>query len=518
MIRVYGCIIDQHDFRLVILAGFLCLFASYTALSLFARVLSTSRRTRYLWLIGTAFVSGTGIWATHFVAMLAFRPGLPLGYNLPLTAASVTLAILISGLAFASVLSRRTATIGGGLFGVAVGAMHYTGMAALQVPAVQHWDVSYITASIAIGIVVGAIALAMIERIDEIPRRLTVALLLTLAICGHHFTAMAALTLEPDPTLAVPTAVMAPEWIAVAVASVTMLILGLSFAGTIIDQVLANRSLQETERLRRHVVELETTKRDLETKTIEVTLALEAAAAASQAKSQFLAAMSHELRTPLNAIIGFSEMLNREMFGSLGDVRYRDYARNIFDSGNHLLGLINDVLDFSKLEAGRFELQDEAVDVARIVTDTAAIIGQQAERGSLHLSLDLAQPLPRVRADGRRLRQILLNLISNAIKFTPEGGDVKVSAAIVDGDLVFVVADTGIGMSADDIPKALTRFGQIDSSFSRKYDGTGLGLPLSKRLAELHGGSLQIESALGNGTTVTVRLPRERVLGELRVA
>jgi signal transduction histidine kinase len=299
---------------------------------------------------------------------------------------------------------------------------------------------------------------------------------------------------------------------------VTMLILGLSFAGTIIDQVLANRSLQETERLRRHVVELETTKRDLETKTIEVTLALEAAAAASQAKSQFLAAMSHELRTPLNAIIGFSEMLNREMFGSLGDVRYRDYARNIFDSGNHLLGLINDVLDFSKLEAGRFELQDEAVDVAKIVTDTAAIIGQQAERGSLHLSLDLAQPLPRVRADGRRLRQILLNLISNAIKFTPEGGDVKVSAAIVDGDLVFVVADTGIGMSADDIPKALTRFGQIDSSFSRKYDGTGLGLPLSKRLAELHGGSLQIESVLGNGTTVTVRLPRERVLGELRVA
>jgi two-component system cell cycle sensor histidine kinase PleC len=163
-------------------------------------------------------------------------------------------------------------------------------------------------------------------------------------------------------------------------------------------------------------------------------------------------------------------------------------------------------------------LQDDEIDIAKVITDTVAIIGQQAERGKLRLTLDLAQPLPSVRADSRRLRQILLNLISNSIKFTPEGGEVKISALGDSEGVVLIVADTGIGMSADDIPKALTRFGQIDSRLSRKYDGTGLGLPLSKRLAELHGGSLEIESVVGHGTTVTVRLPRERVMNILRVA
>jgi signal transduction histidine kinase len=329
---------------------------------------------------------------------------------------------------------------------------------------------------------------------------------------------MSAVTLEPDPAVPMPTAVVAPEWIAIAVASVTMLILGLSFAGTIIDQVLANRNAREAERLRRHVAELEETKRDLEVKTAEVTLALEAAAAGSQAKSQFLAAMSHELRTPLNAIIGFSELLKREMFGPLGDGRYRDYAQNIYDSGNHLLGLINDVLDFSKLEAGRFELQDDTVDLARTIADTVGIIGHQVEHSGLRLTVEVAQPLPLVRADDRRLRQILLNLIANSIKFTPEGGEVRISASADIQGVTLAVADTGIGMSAEDIPTALDRFGQIDSRLSRKYDGTGLGLPLSKRLAELHGGSLEITSAIGAGTTVTVRLPRERIIGALRVA
>jgi signal transduction histidine kinase len=518
MLRVYGCIIDQHDFRLVILAGFLCLFASYTALSLFARVLSIGDRMRYFWLAVTAFVAGTGVWATHFVAMLAYRPGLPLGYDLTLTTISVTIAVVVSGLAFSAAMSRKTALLGGGIFGIAVAEMHYIGMAALETPAVQRWDGSYVVASIVIGMAFGALALGMAHRLSEIPRRMAAAGLLALAICGHHFTAMSAVTLEPDPAVPMPTAVVAPEWIAIAVASVTMLILGLSFAGTIIDQVLANRNAREAERLRRHVAELEETKRDLEVKTAEVTLALEAAAAGSQAKSQFLAAMSHELRTPLNAIIGFSELLKREMFGPLGDGRYRDYAKNIYDSGNHLLGLINDVLDFSKLEAGRFELQDDTVDLARTIADTVGIIGHQVEHSGLRLTVEVAQPLPLVRADDRRLRQILLNLIANSIKFTPEGGEVRISASADIQGVTLAVADTGIGMSAEDIPTALDRFGQIDSRLSRKYDGTGLGLPLSKRLAELHGGSLEITSAIGAGTTVTVRLPRERIIGALRVA
>ena len=517
MIQIFGCITEQHDLRLVVLAGIICLFAMYTALSLFARAHSSTDHTRYFWLAGTALVAGTGVWATHFVAMLAFDPGIPIGYDVSLTAASVIVAVLLSGLGFFVGLHRHTAALGGSIVGIAVGEMHFLGMSALRSATIQHWDIGYILASILIGIVFSGFALTIATKNNRIWSRLAATGLLVLGICGLHFTAMTALNLEPDPTSLVPDALINHEWLAVSIAAVMTLILGLSFAGTVVDQHLASRNAQEAERLRRHVGELEATKRELETKTKEVTLALEAAAAASQSKSQFLAAMSHELRTPLNAIIGFSEMLSREMFGTL-DVRYRDYAANIYDSGRHLLGLINDVLDFSKLEAGRFELQDDAIEIEQIISETVKMIGQQAERGGLRLIQDLPPQLPRIHADSRRVRQILLNLISNAIKFTPEGGEIKISANITDGELTLTIADTGIGMSADDIPKALTPFGQIDSRLSRKYDGTGLGLPLSKRLIELHGGTLAIDSVVGAGTTVTIRFPRERIVDHLKVA
>ena len=517
MIQIFGCITTQHDLRLVVLAGIICLSAMYTALSLFARAHSTTDRSRYFWLAGTALVAGSGVWATHFVAMLAFDPGIPLGYDISLTAASVVIAVLLSGLGFFVALNRHTAALGGSIVGIAVGEMHFLGMSAMRSATIQHWDFGYILASILIGIVLSGFALTVATKNNRIGSRLAATGLLVLGICGLHFTAMTALTLEPDPTSLVPDALINHEWLAVSIAAVMTLILGLSFAGTVVDQHLASRSAQEAERLRRYVAELEAAKRELEIRTKEVTLALEAAAAASQAKSQFLAAMSHELRTPLNAIIGFSEMLSREMFGTL-DTRYRDYATNIYDSGRHLLGLINDVLDFSKLEAGRFELQDDVVEIDHIITETVKMIGQQVKRGSLHLIQDLPPQLPRIHADSRRVRQILLNLISNSIKFTPEGGEIKISAGMTDGELILTISDTGIGMSADDIPKALTRFGQIDSRLSRKYDGTGLGLPLSKRLIELHGGTLAIDSVVGAGTTVTLRFPRERVVDHLKVA
>jgi signal transduction histidine kinase len=511
MIRIYGCIVDQHDLRLVLLAGLICFFGAYTALSLFARAQSATNLTRHLWLAGTAIVSGNAIWSTHFVAMLAFQPGFAVGYDVILTIASAVIAVLLSGLAFFVARHGRTAPLGGAILGIAISTMHYIGMAALSAPAIQHWNAAYILTSVTIGVVLGALALSMAEKCQDILGRIATSLVLVLAICGMHFTGMTSLTLEPDPTMQVTKAVMAPEWLAIAIASVTMLMIGLSLTGTIVDQHLAYRNAKETARLKLYVTELEATKSALEVKTREVTLALEAAAAASQAKSQFLAAMSHELRTPLNAIIGFSEILSREMFGPIGDSRYRGYAENIVASGGHLLGLINDVLDFSKLEAGRFELQDDVVEIAKVVSETVRMIGQQAEQNGLRLLLDLAPDLPRIHADSRRLRQILLNLISNSIKFTPGNGEIKISAAFDGDDLVLAVADTGIGMAAEDIPTALSRFGQIDSRLSRKYDGTGLGLPLSKLLVELHGGTLTIESTVGSGTTVMIRFPRERM-------
>ena len=232
------------------------------------------------------------------------------------------------------------------------------------------------------------------------------------------------------------------------------------------------------------------------------------AESANQAKSHFLANMSHELRTPLNAIIGFSEVISAALFGPL-DARYRDYAHDIHGSGHHLLRIINDLLDLSKVEAGRFELHEGLVPIEtlfetcrRMVSDRAAAAG---------IALDIKATDLEVTGDELRLEQVLLNLVANAVKFTQPGGSVRVSAALrAGGEVSISVADTGIGMSADEIPRALQPFGQVDNSLSRPQGGTGLGLPLAKRLVELHGGALTLESEPGRGTTVICTLPPER--------
>jgi signal transduction histidine kinase len=222
--------------------------------------------------------------------------------------------------------------------------------------------------------------------------------------------------------------------------------------------------------------------------------------------------MSHELRTPLNAILGYSEIIKRGMFGPLS-ARYREYGGDVFDSGTHLLNLINDILDLSKLEAGQFELQEEEVDFASTIQACIHLLEPQAEKSKVGLSTQsAAEGRILIRADERRLRQILINLVSNAVKFTPEGGRVCIATSITNQSLIVAVSDTGIGMAQADIPKALEPFRQVDSKLSRKYQGTGLGLPLAKHLTELHGGTLIIESEVNAGTTVRVVLPLERVV------
>ena len=231
---------------------------------------------------------------------------------------------------------------------------------------------------------------------------------------------------------------------------------------------------------------------------------------ANRAKSEFLANMSHELRTPLNAIIGFSEMMQSEVYGEIGNAKYLEYAKDINESGCHLLGLIADILDLSKIEAGGLELIEERVDVARVINACLTLVKERAEIGGLTLERKVPPELPALRADERKLKQILLNLLSNAVKFTPEGGKVTVTVG-TSGGLVIEVIDNGIGIAPEDMNTVMTPFGQVDSTLSRKYDGTGLGLPLTKALVELHGATLEIESEVGTGTTATVRFPSERI-------
>jgi signal transduction histidine kinase len=224
--------------------------------------------------------------------------------------------------------------------------------------------------------------------------------------------------------------------------------------------------------------------------------------------------MSHELRTPLNAIIGFSEIIETEILGPVGNVKYHDYASDIHESGQHLLDLINDILDLSKVESGLDELHEEDIEIPDLAHSVWRLIQQRAHKQGVHLILELPEEPPPLHADLRKLKQILVNLMSNAIKFTDAGGEVamKVWCRGYKG-YVFQVSDTGIGIAIEDIPKALSQFGQVDSALGRRHEGTGLGLPLTKALIEQHGGTLDLQSQVGVGTTVTVRFPAERIVG-----
>jgi signal transduction histidine kinase len=239
--------------------------------------------------------------------------------------------------------------------------------------------------------------------------------------------------------------------------------------------------------------------------------AKEQADAGNRAKSEFLANMSHELRTPLNAIIGFAEIMKEETLGPIGSTRYRSYAGDIFQSGTHLLSLINDVLDMSKYDSGHLELQEEDVDVVALTDLCIGLMETQAQKAKVVLIKDVDSGLPPLWADSRRLRQILFNLLSNAVKFTPEGGEVRVSARVAASGFVVRITDNGIGMAPDDLPAALEPFRQVDSTMSRKHTGTGLGLPLAKHLAEMHGAIFAIETAPDIGTSVTMTFPLSRV-------
>jgi PAS domain S-box-containing protein len=240
--------------------------------------------------------------------------------------------------------------------------------------------------------------------------------------------------------------------------------------------------------------------------------AKEQAEAANRAKSQFLAHMSHELRTPLNAIIGFSEVIASERFGPVAAHRYAEYGRDIYDSGRLLLGIIDNILDLSRIEAGRIALDETEVDLAHAIATCLRLVRERAELAGIRLEADVPEDL-RVRADERICKQVVLNLLSNAVKFTPAGGVVRIAAGRdPEGAIRVAVTDTGVGMTVEDVERAREPFVQLDASLTRRHGGVGLGLALTDSFVRLHGGELNIASAPGRGTAVTVRFPPERAM------
>jgi len=247
-------------------------------------------------------------------------------------------------------------------------------------------------------------------------------------------------------------------------------------------------------------------------KADELLVASRRAEEANRAKSQFLATMTHELRTPLNAIIGFSELIRDQHLGPVGNPRYAEYANDIHASGRHLLSVIRDVLDMARIDAGKVELQEEPVNIDSCIAGALRLVHAQAAQGGIDLRTEVETALPSVKGDPVRLKQVLLNLLSNAVKFSNKGGVVTVRARSGrDGGLLIAIADTGIGIPADKLGLVLEPFSQAHEHHGGATQGSGLGLPISKSLMELHGGNLTIESVEGAGTTVTVRLPAERL-------
>jgi two-component system cell cycle sensor histidine kinase PleC len=251
----------------------------------------------------------------------------------------------------------------------------------------------------------------------------------------------------------------------------------------------------------------------LQAREDELSAALVAATSSSKAKGDFLALMSHELRTPLNAIIGFSEVMSSELFGPLGHARYREYTKDVHGAGKHLLALINDILDLSKAEAGKFDLHCAEIVPADLLEECLRLMRGRADDVGLRLTHQLEAGLPNIVVDRLRLKQVLLNLLSNAIKFTPSGGHVELCAGVDEaGRFILAVRDSGIGMAPEEIPLALEPFRQIASPFARNAEGTGLGLSLVKSLIECHGGTLELDSALNKGTTARLVLPADRLV------
>ena len=489
MLRLYSTIVERHDLRLVILAGLICFLAAYTAFSMVSR--PYVKHSRYPWVIAAAVVTGCGAWAAHAIALIAFKPGVPLTYDVTLAVLSGIVVVAGSGAGFFVARGTERMALGGAIVGFAIAAMQLIGMASLILQAQVEWDTVYLQAAVVVGASFGAAALSRAQLTPDLAGRIAGAALLTTSVIATHFVAMSALSITPDPSIVIPENTLAVVWFAIALTAVVLLIIGLGIAGALIDQ---------------HIQEVEAGKRELEA-------ALVLADAANKSKNKFLSTMSHELRSPLNVIIGFSELLKKGNFGPREE-QYREYINSILNSGVHLLRLVNDILDISKFDAGHLELNEEVVDLGECVTACVRLAEPEAEKAGVRMTVAVESGLPKLRGDAKRIRQILINLLSNAIRFTPKGGEARLSAYRQGEALAVSVADTGIGMAAHEIPRALERFGQVDTELSRRYEGAGLGLPLAQHLVELHGGSLRIESEPGIGTIVTVLFPATRALKE----
>ena len=497
------------DYRLITFSVVISFIGSYTALDITGQIASTQAKPRLLWLIGGGIILGLSIWAMHFTGVLAHSLPIPVSYDFGLVVISIFVSIMggILGIWLANQLSDILWVIGAVCVGITTVTMHYIAMASLEMAAVQIYDPLLLVLSGIISIVVALSSLWIMRYrhpktpISQCAEVVASALCMGTGISGMHYMGIHATHIRAAPMSLPQFPLVGSRVLALVIGIAALLIL----LGALIASFLGRRFSAEAAR----VEALQQSEARLEELVRQRTLELEqeklASEAANAAKSAFLANTSHELRTPLTAIVGFSSVLLKQIFGSLNE-RQLDYVQRISTSGYQLLALINDLLDLAKIESGREVLELEAVCVRAVCQSCINTVRQQAEQRGLQLILSIDSSVPACTADDRRLTQILLNLLSNAIKFT-DAGSVTLIVKQSGSEVQFAVTDTGIGIAQADQERLFQPFQQIDRGLDRKYQGTGLGLALSQKLAQLQGGQITVQSTPGQGSCFVLSLP-----------
>ncbi|WEF34951.1 MHYT domain-containing protein [Pseudoduganella chitinolytica] len=495
------------DPTLVVVSILVAVFASYTSLSLADRVRSSRGHSAKLWTAGGALAMGTGIWAMHFIGMLAFRLPIPLGYDLGITLLSLLLPVAVSGLALWQLRERNVDStrlaVSALLLGLGIAGMHYTGMAAMRMDPGIRYEPFALALSLLIAIAAAAGALWIGYRLRQRTPRASLiqaaaATVMGLAIAGMHYTGMAAAHFPAGVICRAAAGGVDYATLALAVTLGTAGILTIALVVSIYDARLEART---------HILAASlATAEERRAQFLHEHEARVALARLNEQKDEFLATLSHELRTPLNSVLGWSQLLQQQGGKDAGAMQ-RGLAA-IERNARAQARMIDELLDMSAIAAGKVQVSAAATWPADFINAAVETIRPGALAAGVELTLQLDRSAGPVCADAARMQQVMDNVLANAIKFTPAGGHVVVTLSRTAEGVAIRVADTGIGIAADFLPHVFERFRQADASTTRRHGGLGLGLSIARQLVELQGGAIAAESAgPGQGAAFTVRLP-----------